>query len=244
MDKLFIVMPAYNEEDNIEAVVRAWYPIIDAIGNDSKFVVADSGSSDQTHSILQKLQLAFPQLEILSETEKQHGPKVIALYNYAIIQNADFIFQTDSDGQTDPAEFDEFWKLRNNYNAVLGHRQVRGDGVNRAFIEKAVCFLLKIYFGVNVPDANAPFRLMKVTLVSKYLPTLPTDFNLPNIMLTTYFAYYKEKIAFKTVSFKPRQGGSNSINIPKIVKIGWKALGDFKTFKNAMEGKYGSFSDY
>ena len=237
MDRLYIVMPAYNEEENIEAVVRAWYPIIDSIGNDSKLVVADSGSSDQTHSILQKLQSVLPKLEILSETEKQHGPKLIALYNHAIKQKADFIFQTDSDGQTDPAEFNAFWDMRNTYDAILGHRQIRGDGFTRAFIEKIVCFLLKIYFGISVPDANAPFRLMKVNVVNKYLSAFPADFNLPNIMLTTYFAYYNEKITFKVISFKPRQGGSNSINIPKIVKIGWKALGDFNTFKNAMKDK-------
>ena len=53
-------------------------------------------------------------------------------------------------------------------------------------------------------------------------------------MLTTFFAFYKEKLMFRTVSFKPRQAGTNSINIPKIVKIGWKALGDFHGFKKGM----------
>ena len=54
-------------------------------------------------------------------------------------------------------------------------------------------------------------------------------------MLTTFFAYYKDRLTFKEVSFKPRQGGVNSINIPKIVKIGWKALGDFRSFKKGMK---------
>jgi hypothetical protein len=52
--------------------------------------------------------------------------------------------------------------------------------------------------------------------------------------MTTYFAYYKEPLAFKEISFKPRQAGVNSINIPKIIKIGWNALGDFRRFKKAM----------
>lgn len=94
--------------------------------------------------------------------------------------------------------------------------------------------LLNIYFGIKVPDANAPFRLMKAEIVKKYLYRLPLDYNIPNIMFTTYFAYYKENLVFKPVSFKPRQGGVNSINIPKIVKIGWRALGDFKKFKKEM----------
>ena len=234
MDTLFIVMSAYNVEENIEAVVSTWYSLVASANDESRLVVADSGSSDQTHSILLKLQREFPKLEILSETGKQHGPKVIALYWYAIERGADFIFQTDSDGQTNPREFEEFWNMRNSYAAILGYRQVRGDGIARAFDEKVVCFLLKAYFGINVPDANAPFRLMRADVVKKYLSRLPGDYNLPNIMLTTYFAYYNERIIFKTVSFKPRQGGVNSINIPKIVKIGWKALGDFRTFKKGM----------
>lgn len=235
MDSLYLVMPAYNEEDNIEAVVKMWYPILEGKDVSSRMVIADSGSSDATHEILLKLQKGYPQLEILSDTDKQHGPKVIALYDLAIRQKADYIFQTDSDGQTDPFEFAAFWDLRQRYDVILGHRSIRGDGISRAFVEHVVCFLLRLYFGVSVPDANAPFRLMKVSVVQKYLGRLPRDYNLPNIMLTTYFSYYHEALSFQKITFKPRQGGVNSINIPKIVKIGWKALYDFRAFKKGMK---------
>lgn len=234
MDSLYLVMPAYNEEETIKEVVRQWYPVLKGKAGNSRMVIADSGSSDNTHKILLLLKEEYPQLEILENTMKQHGPKLIALYKYAKMQEIDYVFQTDSDGQTNPAEFDAFWDLRNDYDAILGHRNVRGDGKSRAFVEHIVCFLLKIFFGVNVPDANAPFRLMKVDIVNKYINRFRDDYNLPNIMLTAYFAYYKEKLFFKEVSFKPRQGGVNSINIPQIVKIGWKALGDFQSFKRGM----------
>ena len=233
-DSIYVVMPAYNEEDNIKAVVEAWYPVLDGKSEKSRLVIADSGSSDSTHAILAELQTQYSQLEVLSNTGKQHGPKLIALYNYAIVQGADYIFQTDSDGQTNPKEFDAFWQLRLEYDVVLGHRNVRGDGKSRDFVEKVVCFLLKMYFRVNVPDANAPFRLMKASVVEKYMERFEADFNLPNIMLTTFFAYYKENLTFRTITFKPRQAGTNSINIPKIVKIGWKALGDFHEFKKGL----------
>ena len=235
MDSLYVVMPAYNEEANIEMVIKQWYPILKGKSEDSRLVIADSGSSDRTHEILRKLQKDFKQLEILSDTGKQHGPKVIALYDYAIKNSADYIFQTDSDGQTNPDEFDAFWNLRKNYDGIFGHRTVRGDGKSRAFVEQIVCFMLRLYFGVKVPDANAPFRLMKTNTVKKYLYKMQSDYNLPNIMMTTYFSYYKEMIVFKTVSFKPRQGGVNSINIPKIIKIGLKAVKDFKQLKKGMK---------
>lgn len=54
-------------------------------------------------------------------------------------------------------------------------------------------------------------------------------------MMTTYYAHYKETQAFKPITFEPRKAGKNSINIRKIFKIGWKALGDFRRFKKDMK---------
>ena len=228
-------MPAYNEEANILGVVDSWYSILEDKNADSRLVVADSGSKDATHNILVKYRSTHPQLEILENTERQHGPKVIALYDYAIKNGADYIFQTDSDGQTNPKEFNAFWEERKDFDGIFGNRTVRGDGKSRAFVEKVVCFLLKLYFKVKVPDANAPFRLMRANVVKKYLYRLDPNYNIPNIMITTYFSYYKESIVFREISFKPRRAGKNSINILKIIKIGWKALGDFRKLKNRMK---------
>lgn len=235
MDNLYVVMPAYNEEANIEEVVKAWYPILEGKGEGSRLVVADSGSVDATHDILLKLKEQYPQVEVLPDTLKQHGPKLIAMYKYAIAQGADYIFQTDSDGQTNPAEFAAFWEMRNQYDAILGNRVVRGDGKSRKLVEKFLCFLLRLYFGVKVKDSNAPFRLMKASLVNQYVGRFKEDYNLPNVMLTTFFAYYKENYTLREITFKPRQGGKNSINIKKIFKIGWAALGDFRAFKKDMK---------
>lgn len=234
MDTLYVVMPAYNEEENIEEVVSSWYPVLEGKSPESRLVVADAGSKDKTHEILLRMKETMPQIDIISDTGTFHGPKVIALYNYAIANCADYIFQTDSDGQTLPEEFGAFWEMRTAYKGIFGHRKVRGDGKSRAFVEKVVCFLLKLYFHVKVPDANAPFRLMNAQTVAKYIGRLDKDYNLPNIMMTTYFSYYGEEMTFKEVTFRPRQGGTNSINIKKIIKIGWKALKDFHDLKKAM----------
>ena len=231
---LYLVMPAYNEQDTIRDVVSSWYPVVDDKDDNSRLIVADSGSTDDTHAILLDMQQTMPKLVIMSDTEKQHGPKLISMYDYALKNKADYIFQTDSDGQTNPDEFDAFWQEREEYDVILGNRTVRGDGVSRAFVEKVVCFLLKLFFGVKVPDANAPFRLMKTDVVAKYLYKLPSDYNIPNIMITAYCARFGEKMTFKVVSFQNRQGGVNSINIKKIVKIGIKAIKDFIGFRKDM----------
>ena len=235
MDILYIVMPAYNEEANIEAVVRSWYPNLEGKDRNSRLVVADSGSADRTDAILRELQKEFPQLEILTDSEKEHGPKVMALYQLAIDRKADFVFQTDSDGQTDPAEFAEFWEQRDQYDGIFGQRSVRGDGKSRAMVEKVVCLLLRLYFGVRVPDANAPFRLMSTEAVARYIGSLPENYALPNIMMTAWFAHGKERILFREITFRPRQGGKNSINIRRIFGIGRQAMKDFRKFRTQMK---------
>ncbi len=238
MDNLFIVIPAYNEKDNIVQTVADWYPVIADKSDESRLVVINDGSTDDTYDILRDLQEHYPKLTALTKVNGGHGSTVIYGYNYAISHGADWIFQTDSDGQTNAKEFAAFWELRSEYDAILGNRTVRGDGKSRKMVENVVCLLLRIIFGVKVKDANAPFRLMKSELVGKYIKRLPVNYNLPNIMFTTFFSYYKENICFKEVSFKPRQGGKNSINLKKIFKIGWKALKDFRGFKKEMKKEY------
>ena len=237
MQRLFIVMPAYNEQDNIADTLAAWYPVIErhAANGESRLVAVNDGSKDDTFAMMQKFAKDHPLFTPLTKPNGGHGPTVIYAYNYAIGQGADWIFQTDSDGQTNPDEFEAFWEAREAYDGIFGNRTVRGDGNSRAMVEKVVCLLLRIYFGVKVPDANAPFRLMRAEKVAKYLKKLPEDYNLPNIMMTTYFVYYKERVSFREISFKPREKGTNSINIKKIFKIGWQAVKDFRMLKKGMK---------
>lgn len=234
MEKLYIVMPAYNEQDNIESVVREWYPILRGKDEESRMIVADSGSTDATHDILQELCGELPQLEILSNTKRQHGPKLLALYSKAIREGAHYIFQTDSDGQTSPEEFEYFWECRREKDAVIGNRISRMDGIDRMIVEKIVCILLWLFFRVKIPDANAPFRLMKSEIVEKYIDKLPMDYELPNIMFTTFYVYYHENISFEKISFGKRKNGVNSVNLFRIFKTGRRALGDFHYFRSKM----------
>ena len=204
-------------------------------GGYSRLVIINDGSTDNTYSIMKKYAETRSLLQPLSKQNEGHGATVIYGYRYAIENKADYIFRTDSDGQTDPAEFEKFWKEKEKYDAIIGKRIVCGDGKDRKFVEDIVCFLLRAIFGVKVKDANAPFRLMKASLVDKYIRKLPEDFNIPNIMFTTYFVYHHEKVKFLPITFKPRHGGKNSVNIKKIIKIGWKAIGDFRKLRKEID---------
>ena len=234
--KLYIVMPAYNEEENIKSTLDSWYPIVEKhnCNGQSRLVLVNDGSKDNTQQIIDKYAKDHPLFTPMFKENSGHGPTVIYAYNYAIKNGADWIFQTDSDGQTNPDEFEDFWNCREEYDAIFGNRTERGDGQSRALVEKIVCFIVRIFFGVKVPDANAPFRLMKAEKLEQYLKKLDSDFNLPNIMITTYFKYYGDKVLFKPISFKPREKGTNSINIKKILRIGIEALKDFRTLKKEL----------
>lgn len=231
MDKLYIVIPAYNEEMNITAVVREWHSVVQKTGPNSKLVVIDDGSRDRTLQILKGLQSELPQLVPLTKPNEGHGAAVLYGYNYSLEKGADFIFQTDSDGQTVPSEFDNFWKKRKDYSVLIGHRNARQDGILRILVTKTLKFVLWCIFGVGITDANTPFRLMRQDVLRKYILMVPQGFHLSNVLLTVLFVKYDEKVIFIPITFRPRQGGVNSINLKRIVKIGWQAVKDFAAIK-------------
>ena len=234
MNSLYIVIPAYNEADNIENVVREWYPVVQMAGEESRLVVIDDGSKDDTYIILQRLQKEYPLLEPITKKNEGHGATLLFGYQYAVDKKADFVFQTDSDGQTLPSEFEQFWNVRDQYDAVIGYRNHREDGISRIIVTKTLKLVLRLIFGLNVTDANTPYRLMKRELLEKYLPEIPEKFNLSNVMLTVLFLDRKERVTFIPITFRPRQGGVNSINMKKITKIGIQAVKDFRAIKRRM----------
>ena len=121
MDRLYIVIPAYNEEENIEQVIRDWHPVVErhSAEGTSRLVVIDDGSKDGTYKILQEYQKKYPLLEAVTKPNAGHGATVLFGYHYALEHGADYVFQTDSDGQTLPEEFEPFWKQREQYDLLI-----------------------------------------------------------------------------------------------------------------------------
>jgi dolichol-phosphate mannosyltransferase len=228
MDKLIIVMPAYNEEENIESVIKQWHPVVEKVGNDSKLVIFDDGSKDKTFSIMQNLQDKYTKLVPVTKKNSGHGPTCLYAYEYAINNGADYVFQTDSDGQTNPDEFGKFWELRKEFDFIIGSRRNRMDGFSRVIVTNVLKLVVFLMFRVIVSDANTPFRLMKCSKLKSYLQIIPADFFLSNVLISALIVKNKEKHKWIPISFKPRQGGVNSINLKRIFKIGLKAMRDFR----------------
>ena len=235
MDKLYIIIPAYNEESNIEEVARQWHDVVKNINDESRLVIIDDGSKDSTLNVLESLKEELSQLEVVTKENSGHGATVLYGYNYALENGAEYIFQTDSDGQTLPEEFYPFWEERDNYAAIIGHRNHRKDGFSRVIVTKTLKFVLWCIFGLKITDANTPFRLIKREVLQRYITKIPKDFNLSNVMLTVCLVKYKENIKFVPITFRPRQGGVNSINFKKIIGIGKQAVKDFRYIKKSLK---------
>lgn len=236
-DKLYIVIPAYNEEANIKSVVDEWYPIVESRGADSRLVIIDDGSKDNTYSILKECAKSKPQLIALTKANSGHGATVLYGYRYALLNGADYIFQTDSDGQTLPSEFAPFWSSRDKYDIVIGYRNKREDGFSRIFVTRVLRLVVKLCFGVFVLDSNTPYRLMSASTLEENMSFVPSDFFLSNVALSAIYKKRNMKMHFIPITFRPRQGGVNSINIKRIFKIGMKSLKDFKVINDNLKSK-------
>ena len=229
-DRLFIVIPAYNEEENIHQIVEDWYPIVEKHngGGESRLVIIDDGSKDRTYEILRECAQSRPFLLPLTKPNGGHGATVLYGYHYALEHGADYIFQTDSDGQTLPEEFEPFWEDRQNYDMVIGWRRGRQDGGSRVFVTKTLKAVIRVCFGVTVTDANTPYRLMNADTLKRYIDLVPENFNLSNVLLSVIYAKKGCRVKFIPITFQPRQGGVNSINMKKIIGIGRQAVSDFR----------------
>ena len=227
MDALYIVIPAYNEEANIEAVAREWHEVVRRTGPDSRLVIVDDGSRDGTLSILEGLRDELPQLLPLTKPNAGHGPTLLFGYRYALDHGADYVFQTDSDGQTIPDEFWPFWEARHDYDWQTGFRRHRQDGLSRVMVTKTLRLVVFLSFGVWVTDANTPFRLMTASSLAPHLALVPEGYNLTNVLLSVLYKKSGQPGRFLEITFRPRQGGVNSINLKRICKIGLQAVKDF-----------------
>lgn len=237
METLHIVLPAYNEAENIESVVEEWHLVAERIQEDGiecRIVIANDGSTDDTLGSLSRICAKHPLLIVLDKPNSGHGATCLYLYRYAIEQGANYVFQTDSDGQTLPEEFWQMWHNREKASFHIGTREGRQDGFSRVFVTKTLRLVVRLMFGVWVKDANTPFRLMKTDALYYVLMYIPKDFFLANVAISAIAVKKKMTVQWYPITFRPRQGGVNSINMKRIVKIGWQALGDFRKINKCM----------
>lgn len=239
-ESLFIVMPVYNEEGSIADVLNDWIPIVESQHNNRLLVIND-GSKDSTLDILKLFAKDHPQLNILDKANSGHGSSIYQGYKYALEHEADYIFQTDSDGQTLASEFKGFWDLMQDKDkmpdAVMGIRAQRKDGASRVFVTKVLKGVIRMTMHADIEDANVPYRLIRKDALREAISYVPQNHNLTNIVLSTALVRGNKKIEWVPITFKPRSSGVNSINIRKIIKIGMAAVDDFKCLDKTLRNR-------
>lgn len=239
VETLYIVMPVYNEEANLRDVVADWYPILEAMDPASRMLLIDDGSSDASAALLEELAQARPQLEVISRENRGHGATLRELYTRAIEAGAEWVLQTDSDGQTLPSEFGAFWLRRSGQDLLIGCRPEREDGRWRRFVSRVLGWTLQLVLGVHLVDANTPYRLMRAQALARWLEGVPEDAKLTNALIAAAADYVGSPTTWLEISFRQRQGGVNSIDLGAIVRHGWRAVGEFRRARSQFRAVFG-----
>lgn len=234
MEKVYVVAPVYNEEASIEAFVVEWHAVVAHISGESRLLVVNDGSTDATLSLLDGLARRYSQLVVADKPNAGHGPAIHYGYEKALEAGADYIFQTDSDRQTSPRDFQPFWEARDRFDACIGVRVDRQDGLARRCVAAVLRLTLLAVFGLSIPDANTPFRLLRRTVLQDALALIPHDHPLTNVMLSVVLAAQKKTIDWLPITFCARRSGVNSINLRRIVRMGLRAIRNFLAFRTTL----------
>jgi dolichol-phosphate mannosyltransferase len=224
--ELIAVIPLFNEETNIATVISEWSEAFSRQEVNVRLIAVNDGSTDNTLSILQKLQGKLPgQLLVVDKPNSGHGRSCRVGYEAALELDAPWILQIDSDGQCDPEYFPLFWAKRQDADCIFGIRVTRDDGFARKAVSKIATLLTSITTGHDLKDANVPYRLMARSALQKALPNVPKDFDLQNIALN--LALKRDpavRWAYVPIRFRARQGGTASIGLRKIAQKGLRML--------------------
>jgi len=133
--------------------------------------------------------------------------------------------QIDSDGQCDPRFFSSFWSCRNEADAIFGMRKTRDDGLSRVLISASCRLATFSLCGLDLKDANVPYRLIRTSVLEEALARIPDDFDMQNVALTLALKRDSSlRWKYVPIHFRDRQGGTNSINFKRIAAMGWELL--------------------
>src|ERR1700754_1180295 len=107
---LAVVIPVYNEEASLAALIKDWKLIFSATGAPFRIILIDDGSKDNSLTLLKAMQSADPTLQVHTQPNAGHGPAILKGYWLAL--DAEWVFQIDSDHQLDTAAFAHLWANR------------------------------------------------------------------------------------------------------------------------------------
>lgn len=206
--KILIIIPAYNEEENIQKVINniiVNYPQYD-------YIIVNDGSSDNTSAICKAEKYRYIEIPI----NLGIGGAVQTGYKYARDNNYDIAIQIDGDGQHNINYAKKMVDILKKKEAdiVIGSRFIEKQGFQSTGSRRAgiimLSKLIKICTGVKVHDVTSGFRAVNRKFIDIYSKDYPSDYPEPEAIVTGVM--YGGRIEEIPVVMNERQGGVSSIN--------------------------------
>lgn len=156
---LSIVLPAYNEQDNIKEVVLRSTEVAERLCRDHEIIVVDDGSTDATADLVRALAIEDSRIRLVAHgINRGYGE---ALRSGFLAARKDLVFFTDADNQFDLAEIGAFLPWVDRVDVVAGYRIGRQDTLVRRLNALAWNYLVRILFHVPVRDIDCAFKMFR-----------------------------------------------------------------------------------
>lgn len=162
--KTFVMIPTYNERENIEALVKE---IFNLGIEESSVVVVDDNSPDGTWEIVERMSKKNPKVRLLRRLKKRgRGLAGIEGFIYCIKEGADYIVEMDGDFSHDPKHIPDMLRQIDSCDVVIGSRFVKGGsdsdrGLYRHIITRLAGIYARSLLGINVRDVSSGFRVFR-----------------------------------------------------------------------------------
>jgi dolichol-phosphate mannosyltransferase len=219
MPKTLVVLPTYNEADNLPLMVDA---LLDLAVPDLSILVVDDNSPDGTGRIADELAETFPgQVSVLHRTAKEGlGAAYIAGFKKALQTNADYIIQMDCDFSHQPKYIPSMIEAAARHDLVLGSRYVKGGGVDESWslYRKALSwFANRVYvrtlLGIPVNDATGGFKLWRrQTLIGLDLERVRSNGYVFQVEMTYIACRLGFSVAEVPIYFPDRERGHSKMD--------------------------------
>ena len=160
---LSIVLPSYNEQDNVASVVKDAVRVGSEITSACEVIVVDDGSRDATGRVAKALSEAMAEVTVIThDTNRGYGAALRTGFEHA---RHGWVAYADADGQFDLTQLQRLAAATVDHDLVTGVRRLRRDGVFRAWLGRAWTGLSNQVLGADVIDVNCGFKLLPTAFV-------------------------------------------------------------------------------
>lgn len=165
----WLVLPTYNEAENVQAIVAAAAEALGAAAPDGfRILIVDDGSPDGTGELADGMAAEHEWLAVLHRTEKNGiGPAYLAGFRHALDGGAGYVMEMDCDFSHDPADLARLLQaVKDGADLALGSRYVPGGGVSdwgllRRFISEGGSTYARLVLGLRVRDLTGGFKCFR-----------------------------------------------------------------------------------